>query len=78
MKTHTKQTNVYLGGGFIFFKFSPRTLGKGSKLTFAYFSNGLVQPPPTRCLSNGSKAEGAKFDGILDEIEDSGVSETYE
>ena len=27
--------------------------------------------------TNGSKAED-KFDGILDEIEDSGVSETYE
>lgn len=72
MKTHTKQTNVYLGGGFIFFKFS-HLPGKRIQVDQHTFQNGLVQPPPTRCLSNGSKAEGAKFDGILDEIEDSGV-----
>ena len=29
------------------FLFSPRTLGKRSNLTCAYFSNGLVQPPTT-------------------------------
>ena len=34
-----------LGGGFKHFLFSPRSLGKWSNLTCAYFSNGLVQPP---------------------------------
>jgi len=35
----------WLAGGFKHVLFSPRTLGKWSNLTFAYFSDGLVQPP---------------------------------
>ena len=37
-----------LGGGFWYVLFSP--LPKWSNLTCAYFSNGLVQPPPSRYL----------------------------
>ena len=57
--THTHQTckfspsqsEISLGGGFKYFLFSPRSLGKWSNLTCAYFSNGLVQPPTRSVLS---------------------------
>ena len=51
----------YLGGGFLYFSFSPRKLGKWSNLTGAYFSDVLVQPPtrynvdtscPGSCISH--------------------------
>ena len=40
---------LYLGGGFKDFLFLPRSLGKWSNLTSAYFSGGLVQPPTSEC-----------------------------
>ena len=43
--THLYGSYNKLGGGFNDFLFSPRTLGKWSNLTCAYFSDGLVQPP---------------------------------
>ena len=39
----------YLGGGFTYFLFSPRNLGKMNPFWRAYFSNGLVQPPTRLC-----------------------------
>ena len=36
-----------LGGGFKYILFSPRTLGKMNPFWRAYFSTGLVQPPPS-------------------------------
>ena len=43
---------IKLGGGFKYFFFVPRSLGKWFNLTCAYFSNGLVQPPTcSRCTS---------------------------
>ena len=36
--------NIYLGGGFKYFLFSPRTLGKWSNLTSIFFK-WVVQPP---------------------------------
>ena len=39
--------NIKLGGGFRYFLFSPRSLGKWSRWR-AYFSNGLVQSPTSR------------------------------
>jgi len=41
----------------IFFLFSPRTLGKRSILTFAYFSKGLVQPPTRNWMNMTLAAE---------------------
>ena len=41
-----------LVGGNKHFLFSPRSLGKWSNLTCAYFSNGLVQPPTRLGSSN--------------------------
>ncbi len=41
-KTHTPKTRWWQ---LKYFLFSPRSLGRWSKLTCAYFSNGLVQPP---------------------------------
>ena len=43
---------IHLGGGFKHFLFSPRTLGKISNLTCAYFSDGLVQPPTCKLIPN--------------------------
>ena len=42
-----------LGGGFIYFEFSPRNLGKWSNLTSNFFSEGLQ--PPTRNSLNLTK-----------------------
>ena len=36
---------IYIGGDFKYFSFSPRSLGKWSKIWRASFSDGLVQPP---------------------------------
>ena len=43
-----KQINQNLGGGFKYFLFSPRNLGKMNPIWRAYFSNGLGNQPPTR------------------------------
>ena len=43
--TSSPKLHYNLGGGFKYFLFSPRKLGKWSNLTVAYFSDGLVQPP---------------------------------
>ena len=48
--TNFALTKMNLGGGFKYFIFSPRFLGRWSNLTFADFSNGLVQPPTRNWL----------------------------
>ena len=41
----------------IFLEFSPRTLGKRSNLTCAYFSDGWVGQPPTRKLQSHKRKQ---------------------
>ena len=48
-KIFSSRGRPILGGGFRYFLFPPRTLGKMNPFWRAYFSKGLVQPPTRIC-----------------------------